>query len=504
MNRDDLYNKLICLLWMSSPYPGEREVIEEDLPAGGEWDEFGNYIINQMGTAENPSKTLFACHMDTVGSTSLFVNPTYDQGFLKVGSSHAACLGGDDRCGILVLSALIDAGVPGYYIFHKGEERGKLGAEYIAKSTDLTCFDRAIEFDRRGVSSVITEMMSGQVCSPEFATALCAELNLNLPEKARRFAPDPTGSYTDVVEYKKMVAEVTNVSVGYFSEHSAKEEINVLWLIDCLIPALLKVRWEDLPTRRDPKAVTNFGTGSGHTRYSGHSGHYGGYTGGSNYSSSSSASSSSKQSSTTQSPTQHGGSGQKTSNKSKHSKHDTRASARSSKEHERDYTYLSASKMWVPKVHKQDAYVSWDDIDLNGAAHDRWAANDSDAPTNEHIDTGDNAASFAACSRCKKEDFVYEYSSVVDPLGLLTAEGGPTLLCEDCYVAQLTEDEEEEIKELNAKADKEEAEINKEAAAEAKADGGEEVPVLGLNDIAEAESAWIKEAQDADCSDFVH
>ncbi|KKL15832.1 hypothetical protein LCGC14_2501660, partial [marine sediment metagenome] len=48
------------------------------------------------------------------------------------------------------------------------------------------------------------------------------------------------------------IPECTNLSVGYFCQHSSEECLNTGWLETILMPALLEVDWESLPTERTP------------------------------------------------------------------------------------------------------------------------------------------------------------------------------------------------------------------------------------------------------------
>jgi len=141
---------------------------------------------------------------------------------------------------------MIHAGIPGTYIFHSGEEVGGIGSDHIAKSFDLTKFKRAIEFDRRGKTSVITDMGWTSTCSNKFADELATQLGMG-------FTPDPTGSFTDVLNYADVIPEVTNISTGYENAHTPREIIDARWLITKLIPKLYQINWEALPTERDPK-----------------------------------------------------------------------------------------------------------------------------------------------------------------------------------------------------------------------------------------------------------
>lgn len=241
-NFDDKLKLLLKLLEYNTPYEHE-EHMHQFLPKGGSFDTKGNYIY----ITDKNSKTLFCCHLDTVGLFKKKVNPIYDDGWIRVGNKDAHCLGGDDRCGMLCLLTLIENKVPGTYIFHIGEERGLVGARHIEKTYKISNFDRAVEFDRKGETSVITEMGMTKTCSDDFAEALCKELGMG-------FKPDDTGVSTDVKEYENQIAECTNISVGYRSEHSTNETINADFLINGLLPAIVKVDWENLPTKRDPKA----------------------------------------------------------------------------------------------------------------------------------------------------------------------------------------------------------------------------------------------------------
>lgn len=245
--RQELFNMLYCLISYNSPH-GSEEIYHDFLPTGGTFDEKGNYHL-QIGE-DNDSQTLFCCHMDTVGSSIIATNPIIEgERYFACGNNRAHCLGGDDKCGFLILNALARYGVKGTYIYHVGEERGCIGSTYIRdeKIIDFTKFKRAIQFDRRGTTSVITKMMgSTKVCSKEFADALCTQIGLD-------FKKDDGGSYTDVAKYNELIPEVTNLSCGYSREHGSSEKIDILWLIDDFIPALYNVDWENLPTVRDHK-----------------------------------------------------------------------------------------------------------------------------------------------------------------------------------------------------------------------------------------------------------
>lgn len=239
MNKNELLDLLINLLQVNVPY-GTENLLTKYLPKNGTFDDFGNYWVS-IGE----SSSLFCCHMDTIGTTNAIVEPVYNNGLINATNSKAHCLGGDDKCGMLCLIAMIASKVPGTYLFHVGEEKGNQGAKFVANKYKLDKFKRAIEFDRRGKNSVINVMMGyNKVCSDEFAQTLCEKLDLD-------FAPDDTGMFTDVFEYEKLIPEITNISCGYLNEHSNKEIIFADWLINEFIPKIISIDWETLPTVRD-------------------------------------------------------------------------------------------------------------------------------------------------------------------------------------------------------------------------------------------------------------
>ncbi len=251
MSEDELFNLLLELLETTTPYKHEQR-IRDLLPTGMWIDKCGNAWGKILRPNGQESETLFCCHMDTVGFAPEKTDPFYHKGFIYAMSNKSSCLGGDDRCGVLCLIALMAAKVPGTYLFHVGEEKGTIGAEFASKAFKMDNFKRAIEFDRRGTTSIITVMMgSTRVCSEAFSKALASQLNG--AGNGLEYKSDDTGLYTDVMEYSEDISECTNLSVGYQSEHSNNEKINADWLIRQFIPSLYDIKWEELPAERNPK-----------------------------------------------------------------------------------------------------------------------------------------------------------------------------------------------------------------------------------------------------------
>jgi hypothetical protein len=192
-------------------------------------------------------ETLFSCHTDTVHREGGTQKVMWDSDMGYAYKSDGECLGADDTTGVWLMLEMIDAKVPGTYIFHRGEERGGIGSGWMSENMQdwLRKFKRAIAFDRKGETSVITEQMCGECCSEHFANSLCITLG---PD----WTPDNTGTFTDTANYIEFIAECTNVSVGYYDQHTKGEQQNVAFALE-LRQKLIELSWHLLPTVRIPK-----------------------------------------------------------------------------------------------------------------------------------------------------------------------------------------------------------------------------------------------------------
>jgi len=230
-------------------------------------DEVGNLHVDARVTIDN--RTLFVAHVDTVhreeGKNKIRKTDTHWY-------ADGAPLGADDGAGVALLMHLIHAKVQAYYIFTQGEECGGIGAKHIADHWGnlLAEFDRAIAFDRRGTDSVITHQGYGRCCSDVFAQALADELNV---DERLMYLPDDTGVYTDTAEFTDIIPECTNISVGYLSEHTQNESLNMVHY-QTLASRVINIDWDNLPTDRDPTVVESKWDTWGKTDYvGGWSGH---------------------------------------------------------------------------------------------------------------------------------------------------------------------------------------------------------------------------------------
>jgi hypothetical protein len=156
-------------------------------PLGVERDGFGNLFKLIPGEGDS---ILWSCHTDTVHYSGGRQAIRKHKGIVTLSQrGKSNCLGADDAAGIWLMREMILAGKPGLYVFHRGEEVGGLGSDFIAthvlNNSDYPAFQNlqaAIALDRKGYS------------------------------------------FQDI-------PECTNLSVGYFGQHSKKECLDTEFLV---------------------------------------------------------------------------------------------------------------------------------------------------------------------------------------------------------------------------------------------------------------------------------
>jgi hypothetical protein len=192
----------------------------ESLP-GWERDIAGNYTVT---VGEKPT-VLWSSHTDTVHKTDGKQKLVYGAGFLSLSDKEAKpeCLGADCTVGVWIMRQMILRNIPGLYIFHAFEETGGDGSIHIAENRQdlLEGIKYAIAFDRKGISSVISHQFT-RCASDAFSQALADALNT-----PGVFVPDDTGTFTDTANYVNLIPECTNISVGYWSQHTSAEILDV-------------------------------------------------------------------------------------------------------------------------------------------------------------------------------------------------------------------------------------------------------------------------------------
>lgn len=192
------------------------------------------------------SATCFMCHLDTCDDEPEPITRFIEQGVC--GTDGKTILGADDRAGLTVLLYLMHKQVPGTYYLFEGEEVGCIGSKKAAGAKKLPAgIKRAISFDRRGKTSVITKQCGSRCCSDEFAYEVANALNAY----GMSYSPDSNGLFTDSLQFVADVPECTNLSVGYTSPHcnSEKQDLDFLAYL-CEVCA--EIDWEGFSTHRIP------------------------------------------------------------------------------------------------------------------------------------------------------------------------------------------------------------------------------------------------------------
>jgi hypothetical protein len=242
--------KLVSMLQYMRPAYSITEKLFCDkylLPVFGEPDAHGNYT-KIVGKRPNIA---FTAHTDTVHKSEGIQTVTIEDDVVTTMSG--SCLGADCTTGLWLMLGMIDEGVEGVYVAHAAEEIGGVGSTALVADSPawLNEIDAVISFDRFGRNSIITHQGGLRTASDIFATSLASALDMPT------LKADAYGTYTDSMEYSGIVPECTNISVGYFDQHTAKESQD-LEFADMLLEKLIEARWDLLAISRDPSQVDRF------------------------------------------------------------------------------------------------------------------------------------------------------------------------------------------------------------------------------------------------------
>ncbi len=217
---------LIAMLKTCRPHgsPAEQDFVDRFLtPLGVTADGFGNLWLS---IGQGPT-ILWSSHTDTCHRKGGSQRLAFADGVVRLAAEETAnCLGADCTAGVWLMREMITSGIPGTYVFHRGEERGGLGSAWSARNNAalLARHTAAIAFDRRGTSSIITHQRGGRSASDAFALSLAAALRMG-------HHPDPTGTFTDTANYTDLIGECSNVSIGYDDEHGPRESLDLRYLL---------------------------------------------------------------------------------------------------------------------------------------------------------------------------------------------------------------------------------------------------------------------------------
>jgi hypothetical protein len=252
----NIKEKFLQLTNRTYPHGTEKDVfplLNSDLKE----DEFGNLFI-KIGESD----VMFTSHLDTATSSLSEVVHVIDG--VNIKTDGKSILGADDKAGVTIMLHMIENNIPGLYYFFLGEEVGCVGSRKVAskyKEEKEEGINKVISFDRRGTTSIITYQSGSRCCSDKFGDELSRQLNL--ADDSFAYKNDTTGLLTDSIQFVKLYAECTNISVGYQNEHTYNEVQDIEHL-EKLAEACLKVDWNSLPVDRDPsKTEYNYGSYGG-------------------------------------------------------------------------------------------------------------------------------------------------------------------------------------------------------------------------------------------------
>lgn len=245
------------------------------LPNDLEKDEYGN-LYKMIG--DGSTSVMFTSHLDTATQADGKVTHVrvVENGDDIVKTDGTTILGADDKAGTVIMMYMMEKNVPGLYYFFLGEEVGCLGSKWLAKRLEddkwidrdlYKNINKVISFDRKDYHSVIS-FQNTRTASDKFCDELAKRLNEQ--DESFKFKTDPTGMYTDSARVSHLYAECTNLSVGYFDQHTKRERQNLDFLVK-MSEASVKLDWETLPVSRNPKIDNERRPYSYNNSYSGNS-----------------------------------------------------------------------------------------------------------------------------------------------------------------------------------------------------------------------------------------
>lgn len=198
-----------------------REKLDE-MKIPYEVDDYGNIFY-----LENKERPLLSAHMDTVRKEAdfcigAFLNESDDDKIFSGG-----ILGGDDKCGVYIILKVLEAGRVVNFIFSRDEEIGCLGIKALLKPNYQENKEKAdkvrdclwcLVLDRRNNSDII--------CFQNGYGSIEFEKALEKVSKDGNFGyVGARGLCSDADTIEEFIS-TANISVGYYSPHSAKEYIS--------------------------------------------------------------------------------------------------------------------------------------------------------------------------------------------------------------------------------------------------------------------------------------
>ena len=256
-----MFSLVEMLRYMRPQYCETQELFCERFlePIFGLPDRHGNYTHIVFGDDGKYPNICFTAHHDTVHKIGGMQNVLVIDDVVSVADrTVSSCLGADCTTGIWLMLNMIEAGVVGTYVVHDSEEIGCKGSSALVKDNPfwLESLDAVISFDRFGDKSIITHQSGRRTASEAFADSFA--LAVGMPQ----LQPDDGGSYTDSNEYINVVSECTNISVGYYNQHSSNETQDLRYA-NALCASLISADWSLLVFKRDKTIIEELWWGRG-------------------------------------------------------------------------------------------------------------------------------------------------------------------------------------------------------------------------------------------------
>ena len=176
-------------------------------------------------------KVIYTAHYDTAGDSDVELVAKQHMPHV-ITNGNKGILGADDKSGLTVISFMIEHNVPGLYLFFGDEESGASQSRDWAETDFYTRYKlpigsivSAIAFDRKGYGDVIQTQRGKQCCSMQYAETLSTILSMG----GFHYRP-ADGVYTDTANMIYKIPECTNLSIGYYNQHTDAETQDMLFL----------------------------------------------------------------------------------------------------------------------------------------------------------------------------------------------------------------------------------------------------------------------------------
>ena len=195
------------------------ESVEDHIVNGVYWVKIGNPTV------------LYTAHYDTAGDSIVTLESKKNMPHIMYNKDNGI-LGADDKAGLTVLSFMIKHKIEGLYVFFGDEESGaSQSRQWIDSGWEQQCeipintIKAAIAFDRKGYSDIIQTQRASICCSMQYAEILSSIFSMG----GFNYRP-ADGAYTDTANMIYKIPECTNISIGYFNQHTPNEEQDMLFL----------------------------------------------------------------------------------------------------------------------------------------------------------------------------------------------------------------------------------------------------------------------------------